>query len=273
MLSAPRMPPVGLDPFAARRLRGLLDASAEALRACAARVQVLLDEAGVACTVPAEIRSAAGWCGTASAELRGRIALIDRPLARISARPLLFGHSGVQAMTVPTPVASPPWNGLGMCGVMSLPGIVMSCHPPQRGPEVLIQPPSDSRPSLLSSRIIGSGRGIGATELPLGAAPHGAVTPGRHEGVIDTPAGPVDIEVQIEIEGDTVVARDLLVYPADSEAALAAGVGPFKAAVDALSQEAAAEGYRTLRLEFYRTGGANPFTHRTLTRDLTRFRA
>jgi hypothetical protein len=68
-----------------------------------------------------------------------------------------------------------------------------------------------------------------------------------------------------------LTVKDLLVYPENSPGRINAGVGPLKAAIDALAREAAAQGYATMRLEYYRTGGANPNTFRSITVNLARY--
>ena len=70
---------VGLEPESAGRLAGLLDDAGAALDAQSVRVQSLLDQAGVPCTAPGSIRSAARTCGESAFDLRRRAGLIRAP--------------------------------------------------------------------------------------------------------------------------------------------------------------------------------------------------
>lgn len=71
---------VGLAPRPADRLVRLLHETSTSLDAQAARIQALLDQAGVAGTVPLEVRRAARTCGTAAADLARRTLLVDSAL-------------------------------------------------------------------------------------------------------------------------------------------------------------------------------------------------
>lgn len=74
---------VGIDPVGAAGLRGSLDDAAQALEASAVRIQRLLDEAGVTCGVPMEVRGVARSCTGTAEDLAGRIGLSDtRPVGR-----------------------------------------------------------------------------------------------------------------------------------------------------------------------------------------------
>ena len=68
---------VGIEPRGAAQLRGLLDDAAASLDACAGRVQRLLDESGVACTVPQEIRNVGRTCVGTAEDLAGRTRLVE----------------------------------------------------------------------------------------------------------------------------------------------------------------------------------------------------
>jgi hypothetical protein len=131
----------------------------------------------------------------------------------------------------------------------------------------------------------GGGAGEGAWERPSPdeileqdeaaseeAEPEPPLRPGPLARVIDSPAGRVRVEGEVETEGKTMTVKGLLVYPENSPGRINAGVGVLKAAADNLATEAAAQGYDSLRLEFYRTGGANPGTYRSIPINLARYR-
>ena len=142
------MPPVGLDPVGADRLQRLLDDAAASLRGCAERVQRLLDETGIACTAPQVIRGVADTCGGTGADLGRRIAV-----TRASPPPVAYSRGGMgvsghaHASWLGSAPAGSPWLA-AVCGPSLAPHLVLSCHPPAAGREVLGQPPSgrDSSP-------------------------------------------------------------------------------------------------------------------------------
>lgn len=67
---------VGVDSGGARGLAASLDDVEALLAAQSGRVQSLLDEAGIASSVPLTIRSAGRTCGGVAADLRTRIGVI-----------------------------------------------------------------------------------------------------------------------------------------------------------------------------------------------------
>lgn len=113
------VPPVGLDPEAARRLARLLDDAATGLTGCAGRVQRLLDQAGVGCLAPADLRDAAGWCGTAAADLRRRardVQLMERWSTVLVPQPGRRSPVGCNVFVVIGMAASCRLDGLGVTG-------------------------------------------------------------------------------------------------------------------------------------------------------------
>ncbi|HET7488042.1 MAG TPA: hypothetical protein VFJ85_08940 [Acidimicrobiales bacterium] len=94
---------VGVDPDAARRLALLLDDAATSLTGCAGRVQRLLDEAGVSCLAPVDLRDVAGWCGTAAADVRRRsrdVQLMERWSTVLVPQPKRGGAVGCNLFVV-----------------------------------------------------------------------------------------------------------------------------------------------------------------------------
>ena len=67
-------------------LQRALDDAAHHLDACSTRIQRLLDESGVTCGVPRDVRSAAGWCRGQSFDVGLRLRLLSMPLAGGEAR-------------------------------------------------------------------------------------------------------------------------------------------------------------------------------------------
>lgn len=122
---------VGIDPDGALRLRGALDDAEASLDACASRVQRLLDEAGVACRAPMDIRGAARTCGGVAHDLSRRLAVIQAsvPAPRPGAGVSLPGP-GIRL-----------GGTAGGCGVAPAPVLVTSCYPPQPHVGVFGRPP------------------------------------------------------------------------------------------------------------------------------------
>jgi hypothetical protein len=109
--------------------------------------------------------------------------------------------------------------------------------------------------------------------IPLEAEASALLRPGELvDQVIQTPGGPVQVQGDVASEGTTISISDLLIYPENAPGSIEAGPGPLKGALDALSKDAAAQGYDTLRLDFYRSTGANPGTERSITISLARYR-
>lgn len=71
---------MGIDPERSEQLVGLLDDASASLGGQAARVQSLLDQAGITTTVPAEIREVSRMCGDGAVDLRRRAGLIRSPI-------------------------------------------------------------------------------------------------------------------------------------------------------------------------------------------------
>lgn len=69
-----------------------------------------------------------------------------------------------------------------------------------------------------------------------------------------------------------MIIRAFMVYPENAPGGIAAGAGPMKGAIDNVAREPADQGFERLRLEFYRTGGANPGTERAIDVTLGRYR-
>lgn len=75
---------------------------------------------------------------------------------------------------------------------------------------------------------------------------------------IQTTEGPLEIEAQVEVRGTTIVLRNLSVaHPGGIEVVTSPGVGPLKAAVDALKNEFAADGFSRLIIQGLRITGAD----------------
>ena len=67
-------------------LQRALDDAAHQIDACSIRIQRLLDDAGVTCGVPRDVRSTAGWCRGQSFDVGLRSRLLTTPLAGGGAR-------------------------------------------------------------------------------------------------------------------------------------------------------------------------------------------
>lgn len=147
---------VGVDPEGAARLAGLLEDAEASLGARAARVQALLDEAGVTSTVPGEIRSVGRSCGAEAADLGRRAGMIRMP-APLSEGPtpgvLSPGwgvFSGPGSSTGPNPCAPPPApdQPVGGMNTWTVPGLAGPLSGVRTGPWVTPIAPGRTGPWL-----------------------------------------------------------------------------------------------------------------------------
>jgi hypothetical protein len=91
------------------------------------------------------------------------------------------------------------------------------------------------------------------------------------ERVFPTPAGDVALLAEVEIDGATLVLKDVAVYPVEP-VRLSVGPATIARSRDALATEIAALGFDSLRLIGIRFSGAAPGKEVDVTIDLTRFR-
>ena len=135
---------VGIDPNPARRLVRALQDAETALGDASRRVQALLDEAGVSCTVPAVIRGTARTCGTTAADLERRTGLLRQP----GPASQLWQWTG---------------RGTGSCqpapGMLPSPISTSTSSIVVLGPMVLITPPAPRIPRVVSTTVGGQSCG------------------------------------------------------------------------------------------------------------------
>jgi len=80
--------------------------------------------------------------------------------------------------------------------------------------------------------------------------------------------GPVGVLSAIEIHGDQLLLKDLLVYPTETDKRLPVGVEEMLQIVRSIESEARGQGFRTCIVEAKRLSGAKPGRMMKLTRRL-----
>lgn len=159
---------VGLDPEQAKGLAGLLRRAEQALDASSARVQRLLDEAGVGSTVPTAIRGVARTCGGEASDLERRAGLVRAPgpVARIWRwSPVSSGGSSCGPTPLPFPQSA--YGGRTAATPMSIVTL---------GPTILVTPRAPRSPGAVVYTTVG-GQACGPSYVTAGPAGVGQPVP------------------------------------------------------------------------------------------------
>ena len=170
---------VGLEPGGATRLRGLLDHTATWLDECAGRVQSLLDEAGVRCTAPMEIRGAARTCQGTGVDLGGRIPLVEDG-GGLGAGPVWIPFDPRQTRLGLSQVVRSVPEGCGPVPVMD---VLLPCSRPRPSPGIFVRPDRPAGPFLTGTPAVSwVDRSAGRSRPEKGANTDGGESGGEHEG-------------------------------------------------------------------------------------------